>query len=340
MENSKYETLLKDLKKINKKLLTNGFFDKFTFDENLKIEDESEIIIKWKTCKDRKDKILKYNEVLGIKFYVSMCRLGRNLNFCNSFTCNRNECTQNQYSCSLCSITKNYKFSPCLEFRKIYGLKINGLLIIPNVFPYLNNQFLIISKDHLTQTILDQDVRLLIKIIKIADKLCVSWIKQENGVIFFNGLCGNSIEHFHAQITTTSFPIFDQNIMSNMKKINNNIGLIDEIYYRGLVFNYDNMKDLIINLSKIIKKIIKKKFLYNFIIRRNINLEVILFIRNCYVPKDIIDLNYGSSELSGIVITISKVIKKEDILKYINATHNISNYLNVLGKKNFPKVIR
>ena len=56
-------------------------------------------------------------------------------------------------------------------------------------------------------------------------------------------------------------------------------------------------------------------------------LQVVLFIRYCKVPPEIRDLNYGSSELAGIVASSSELTDTEDdIMAYVNYTNRASDY--------------
>ena len=289
-----------NLKRLKQNLVDKGFYNIITSSCN-----DNNVTT---NCKDRISGLetgsIKDTEFITI---TTPCRIGRDIN------CMIKLCDQDQPTtlCPLCYFTNTNK-TVCSSIDKIeqYDLE-DGFIMIPNAFPYLDNHFLITVREHKTQfeVVNNSAINLLNKINKLL-------IINPTSVIFFNGMCGNSLEHFHCQITTTDFPIFNHVPLTN--------GLIDTQDFRGwfISFSYEN----VYIFSDMIEKI--KIHSYNFILKKNGDVfHCVFFIRqNCDTVEP--NLNFGSTELAGVIASSSKYNfpNKDDINKYLNITNNVSNY--------------
>ena len=293
---------LEKLETLKQKLVDKQFYDIITSrcnDNNVTTN-----------CSDRisglEKGIIKDTEFIRI---TTPCRIGRDIN-CMTNVCIKNETTT---TCPLCYFTsKNKTETVCSNIDQIgqYDLK-HGFIMIPNAFPYLDNHFLITVKEHKTQF---DVVNNLAK--NLLDNINDLLIINPTSVIFFNGMCGNSLEHFHCQITTTQFPIFNY--------VPQNNGLINRDDFRGwfISFSYENVGIF----SDMIEKI--KDHSYNFILKKNGDLfYCVFFIRkNCDIVQP--NLNFGSTELAGVIASSStdNFPNKDDINEYLKITNNESNY--------------
>jgi hypothetical protein len=260
-------------------------------------------------CKNRIDQLKKGNihdtEFITI---ITPCRIGRNI---NCMIKPDTDCEETEIKCPLCYFTKTDITTVCSSIDKIKQYVIDDeFIMIPNAFPYLDNQFLITVRDHKTQFDVVNSSKE-----KLFDNINNLLLINPNSVIFFNGMCGNSLEHFHCQITTTDFPIFNHVPLEN--------GLINKNGFRGwfIKFPYENANIFYDMIEKI------KDYSYNFILNKNdIFFQCVFFIRkNC----DIVDpnLNYGATELAGVIHDNEDNFPNKDGLeKYLNTTNNISNY--------------
>jgi len=235
-----------------------------------------------------------------------------------------NMCNEPTITCPLCYFTDTDITTVCTSIDKIKQYDLDDrFIMIPNAFPYLDNQFLITVREHKTQfDVVNNSAKGLLHNI---NKLLIA---NPTSVVFFNGMCGNSLEHFHCQITTRDFPIFKY-FPSN----NGNSGLINTNGFTGwfIRFSYKS--------ANIFYNMIKKlqDYSYNFILKKNDDLfHCVFFIRkNCDTVKP--NLNFGATELAGVIASNKDNFpNKHDIDNYLTTTNNISNYdflITTLGGK-------
>lgn len=302
------------LETLKQTLLDEGFYNIITSSCNNNNNNNNR-------CRDRIDQI-KIGNIQDTEFITitTPCRIGRDI---NCMIESDNMCNQPTITCPLCYFTKDTITTVCTNIDKIKQYKLDDeFIMIPNAFPYLDNHFLITVRDHKTQ--FDIVNRSAIGLLNNINKLLIT---NPTSVIFFNGMCGNSLEHFHCQITTTDFPIFKY-IPSN----NGNNGLINTNGFRGwfIIFSYESA-DIFYNM---IKKL--KDYSYNFILKKNDDFfHCVFFIRkNCDTVKP--NLKFGSTELAGVIASNKDIPNKDDIVNYLNITNNLSNYdflLTLVGKR-------
>ena len=266
-------------------------------------------------CKNRFDEIKSYKSINGFNFFVSPCRIGRESKFCSQRVQN---CllTKNAISCPICNISDRTEVNPCRQLNNIIITELDDMFILlPNAYPYLEKQFLITTKNHILQIDLLDNIEILSNLINIFVETL-----DDNSVIFFNGICGNSLEHFHCQYTTSKFPIFDQLQKDFTGFYQNNL-------FRGYVCIIPN-KD-VKEIFDLIQKIKMHNLTYNFITRKisELNLQIIFFIRFCHVNKNVKDLNFGATELSGVIVSNKELSYSDtDITNYLDSTNRISDY--------------
>jgi len=338
-------------------LLANGFYNIVNeYNINSQYLDSIPEIPNWNDCLNRADKIQQYYlphlKNLGIEFFESPCRLGRNMTECSFNIKNRKLSRDILNNCVFCQTINNTDNSLCYPFRQYKMIYIDGLVILPNPFPYFKKQFLITAdvdynSDHYTQTIFKEDFSYFFKVLKVANELC----KQKDGIVFFNGLCGNSLKHFHCQFATHRLPIFsflDDHELSkeNFIKIEPNIQVLfnddSNKYFRGIVFSNMSLEDLGKKAEVYINELTKLGYLYNFIIRKKRSkLQMVLFVRNCKTKKGTVDFNFGSTELGGAIVKLTKFdnkLKEKDIVKYLNETNNVKDIVKVV--KSLAKIMK
>ena len=305
------------LETLKQTLVDEGLYDIITSSCNNNNIDNDKI------CKNRLDQ-LKTGNIQDTEFITitTPCRIGRDINcMIEPYTM----CNSSTISCPLCYFTNTNIKTVCTSIDKIKRYVLDdGFIMIPNAFPYLDNHFLITVQDHKTQfeVVNSSTIGLLNHINKLL-------ITNPTSVIFFNGMCGNSLEHFHCQITTTDFPIFKY-VQSN----NGNNGLINKNGFRGwfIIFSYES-REIFYNM---ITKLKENNSSYNFILKKKDNFfHCVFFIRkNCDTVEN--NLNFGSTELAGVIgSNKDNFPKKDDIDKYLTITNNVSNYdfLITLGGK-------
>jgi len=225
-------------------------------------------------------------------------------------------------------------------------IPIDGLIILPNPFPYFYKQFLITTenlenKPHKTQRIFQNDFSYFLKVLKVANELC----KQKDGIVFFNGICGNSLEHFHCQFAQQKLPIFDfidnkDGSEDNLLTVEKGVQVLyntkdNNQFFRGVVFSNFSMDNLSKKVEIYVNELTKRGYLYNFIIRKKgSRLQMVLFIRNCKVKKGTIDFNFGSTELGGISVKSERyydTIGEKDIVKYLDETNSVWDIYKVIS---------
>jgi hypothetical protein len=302
-----------DIKKIYDKLVADGFYENIYLKVCNKIQKDNTITIP-DFCESRISGLNKNSVVAGFELYISPCRIGRKSQYCSKQVIN---CSieDNMQKCPLCSILDNNTINPCFALNaKIITPLQTIFLLVPNAYPYLDNQFLITTKTHFKQMdVINDNIDILFQIF-------LNLLTIDRDVIFFNGICGNSLEHFHCQYTTSVFPIF-----TSLTKENS--GFYEFSYFRGYVLNTSNYTDIL----GLITKIIDNDFTYNFIVRKidDNTLQFVFFIRKCIV-YNIPDLNFGATELSGIIVGSTSedlsVFTEDNIMEYINQTNSKDNY--------------
>ena len=156
--------------------------------------------------------------------------------------------------------------------------------------------------------------------------LCQLFLKLLNhhrDVVFFNGICGNSLDHFHCQYTTSQFPIFNMDESFE--------GLYAQNGFLGYSIVCSDSQPFFAFLQRVQAA---AGLTYNFIAHKvaKEKLQIIVFVRHCVVPAGVKDLNYGSTELAGVIVSGSKSnTTHQEFYDYINATHSIQNYLNIIN---------
>jgi hypothetical protein len=262
--------------------------------------------------------------------YVAPCRIGREIKNCGKkVVCVGGECVveEPKTTCPLCGVVKDTGVSPCTQLNKIIRTETGDdeLIIIPNAFPYLEQHFLITSKTHLKQDFIN-DAANLGRVVDIAERLLPLQLKAGvGGVVFFNGYCGNSLEHFHCQYTISKFPIFENITLEN--------GLLENPHFRGYVIT-NAAADLVKRMSGAISKILAAGLLYNFIMRRIADgrLQAVLFVRSCKLAPGMLDMNFGATELSGVIASAKKLKNtEEEIMAYVNYTNRVEDYAILTG---------
>jgi hypothetical protein len=291
-----------DVNKIIEDLEKTNFYNMITTECDSNIVDTN--------CKRRYDNI-KHIQYKDLIFVHTPCRIGRELH------CSRTSCSEKNQDCPLCFFSNERFKSICQNINKIIIRKLSNIFIlIPNAFPYLNSHLLITTRLHNSQFLTMSQYS--IELYSIFHKI----LKINNGYIFFNGICGNSLNHFHCHFTTSKMPIFEYIDLNNIHS-----GQINSDFFRGYLIK---VKDGI-QLQNIIHFLDFYRASYNFILRKQDEiLEIIFFIRFCHKSYISNNLNYGASELSG-VITSNKLIHINDneiekIKMYLEETNNISNY--------------
>jgi len=345
-----YNKLNSNLNEIYKFLLATGFYNIINeYNINFQNLESKPAIPDWNNCSNRMDHLSQYylkNINLGIEFFESPCRLGRKIAECSYYNKNRKVSKDILNDCVFCQTLNRKDSSLCYPFRQMKMIYIDGLIILPNPFPYFKRQFLITAdvaeySDHYTQTIFQENFSYFHKILKVSNELC----KQKDGMVFFNGLCGNSLKHFHCQFAIHKLPIFsfidDVGNKENFIKIEPNVQVLfnndSNKYFRGIVFSNLSLEDLGEKVEKYIVELSNLKYLYNFIIRRKRSkLQMVLFIRNCKTKKGTVDFNFGSTELGGSIVNQirfdDKLFKEKDIIKYLDETNNVRDIIKVVKK--------
>jgi hypothetical protein len=307
-----------NLDNIYNNLLLNGFYDNIYIKTECSNKTSDNSIEIPSSCKNRISNIEIYKKIGLFNLYKSPCRIGRGSTYCSK---NVKKCKiiDNNEKCPLCNIINSDVVSPCNPLNKIIRKHIDSsfpLIIIPNAYPYLEKQFLIVTPSHCKQ------IDSLKNKINISNLFSIfnTILTIGKDVIFFNGICGNSLEHFHCQYTTTKFPLFE-------KISETHIGLYND-EFRGYSIIISNNIDLFVECTNII---IENNLTYNFIARKVPNgLQIVLFIRHCIITSDIKDLNFGATELAGIIVSNEEItIDEEDIKKYIDATNRYIDYKKI-----------
>jgi len=317
-----------DLASVYEQLKAGGFYDninKLSFGSKTVNLPNINRQVKENRCADRVSNEEHYKTIGDYyKLYISPCRIGREIKNCaKKVVCVGESCVvkEPETACPLCGVVKDTGVSPCSQLNKIIRTETGDeeLIIIPNAFPYLERHFLITSKSHLKQDFINTAANLG-RVVDIAERLLTA-----DGVVFFNGYCGNSLEHFHCQYTISKFPIFENITLEN--------GLLENPHFRGYVIT-DAGAELVQRMSGAISKIVTAGLLYNFIMRRidDGRLQVVLFVRSCKLAPGMLDMNFGATELSGVIASAKKLKNtEEEIMAYVNYTNRVEDYAILTG---------
>jgi hypothetical protein len=336
-------TLSKDiLHAFYSKMETDGFFNILEKDKTVVSfpPDYKYPSVQWNQCQDRRQDIkFHHDNEFGMKFYKTTCRLGRNLTLCNGYV-DTKEHTINvpqKDLCILCLTIRNAPNSPCLPFRAMKFIASHGFLLFPNAFPYFPMHFLITTMDHTTQDAIATR-ELLLPFGQIVQALCM----VENDTIFFNGMCGNSMDHFHAHYVEFPFPIYpmlheyttasDQKITFTYQS-ECRIYLVQNFrgWITGLLLHCKEIQPIMECMHMFISSIGEIGATSNFIIHKKGSIyECILFVRRI-IPQS---LNYGANELGGIVAFMSEkqLPDTKKIELYLKASNRIEDVEEVLSR--------
>jgi len=317
-----------DLASVYEQLKAGGFYDninKLVFGSKTVNLPNINRQVNENRCADRVSNEEHYKTIGDYyKLYVAPCPIGREIKNCSKkVICVGEQCTikEPDTTCPLCGVVKDTGVSPCTQLNKIIRTKTGDdeLIIIPNAFPYLERHFLITSKSHLKQDFINTAANLG-RVVGIAERLLTT-----EGVVFFNGYCGNSLEHFHCQYTISKFPIFENITVEN--------GLLENPHFRGYVITGTGA-ELVQRMSVAISKIVAAGLLYNFIMRRIADgrLQAVLFVRSCKLASGMLDMNFGATELSGVIASAKKLKDtEEEIMAYVNYTNRAEDYAILTG---------
>ena len=290
-------------------------------------------------CVNRRNKIrnekLSFNELginIGIPFYTK-CRQRLKL--------------KDPSSCVLCNPFKLYNIIN-ESSEKIAATKLlswRGYYIEPNLFPYMDNQILIFSKTHLNINNEGKEIgtQYSIKYKEYKDDIFDYFILINRNIsVFFNGVCGNSLNHFHFHSTTFIFPI-----EKYLREFKNNSNIIHEIKYnvygtvinhycyRGIYLKTDISNKLYLKYlySIYIDYSIKRGYYISFLLYRIDNeLNFVLFIQTKSGGP------YGASDLAGYFYSEkeNKESLKENSYKIINTCDKyLMNHIELLELYNY-----
>jgi len=360
-----YYTLNDDIDLLYKTLIHNGFYKSFlenicTLSSCLQLESahfeffsNSKCTSEMVHCPDRTSNIAFFKKSeIGIIFISTPCLRYELMQQCWRIASN-NAQTQ---SCPLCSSINSYYLSPCIPMTLINYLVLDGMVIMPDGFPFMEKSFLITFPYHKTQKIMQEDVEILYKILKIADVIC-----NNKNIMFFNGTCGNNVEHFHVHFcnlylmndvrTPINVPIFEyidshyntlETIFSKYNDITIKIVKPTDknIFFTGLLFAGTSIKLLSETVFAYIIITTELGYGYNFILRKNNSIiQIILFIRNITnpIPEN---LNLDALATAGIInfstnTDIKITSSDQDYIDYINATNNIYDICTVRDATRF-----
>lgn len=295
--------------------------------------------VQWNDCRDRRqDNVLYYINEFGMQFYKTTCRLGRNLTLCNGYVDTKKHTiyVPRKDLCMLCLTIRNAPNSPCMPFRALKIIASHGFLLFPNAFPYFPMHFLITTIDHTTQDAIATR-ELLLPFANIIHALCM----VENDTIFFNGMCGNSMDHFHAHYVEFPFPIYNQlqeymasGPTSTATYQSCRIYVLRKFrgWITGLLLHCEEIHVIMECMYLFMESIVRidETITSNFIIHKKETFyECILFVRRI-IPKS---LNYGANELGGFVASMyEKRPSTEEIASYFDASNRVDDVEEVLSR--------
>lgn len=308
-----------DIEGIYHQLKENGFYENIYVKLPGRDRQDDDTINIPRECTDRESGI-EHISTIGDDFEIfkSPCRIGRASKWCSKKIIN-DTLVEGGISalCPLCSLTDTQITNPCEPLNKYVLKPLEApFILLPNAYPYLKTQFLITTQSHYMQMGVMGDPSLVSSLFSIFNNILI----PGNGYIFFNGICGNSLEHFHCQYTTSDFPIFN-----GLSQTYNGYYKKENSLLKGYVLLANSPNDV----NNVIQYITSQNLTYNFIVRKtDANLlQFIFFVRHCVICPGIVDLNFGSTELAGVVVVSNTFPNTLDqIHQYIDATHNDNNY--------------
>lgn len=209
-------------------------------------------------------------------------------------------------ACILCHEINNPNIVYPLTLMRL--LLWRGYLIVPNIFPYFKHHYLVMSSNHNEgkfnelghQNITHQNIQVIIDMIDFYKLI------NYDGTIFFNGMAGNSQNHFHYHHIKDELPIqkyleLESNLTIEKYTSKNNTDILlfsnkDTNCLNGIVFSGENLPQTIFSFLKGISS----EFQYNIIIYHSNNkTKVVVFVRK--MPKNgRILYNISASLLGGI----------------------------------------
>lgn len=314
-----------NIDEIYQELIRSGFYENIYLDICGDIKPDDTIVIP-ERCNNRLEGIERLEPLGDFEIYISPCRVGRTSKYCPKQVIKKEiegpegkiECVleNTEISCPLCLVIDSSKVTPCKPLTHLLSAKIElsaNFILIPNAYPYLEKQFLITTPIHSSQIETLNDPNNVQQLYDIFIRI----LNLNEDMVFFNGICGNSLLHFHCQYTTSSVPIF--RILDPTYH-----GYYEHNLFRGYVViasDYNQVVDVINNINSL-------NFTYNFICRKvNENtLQFVFYIRFCDY-EHFKDLNLGSTELSGVIYSNTPpTYDLNDINDYLELTNNKNNY--------------
>jgi hypothetical protein len=294
--------------------------------------------IDWTDCPLRTDNVTEvHKNSFGHEFYATPCRIGRKQEICN-FAIKNNELVKSE--CPICNLL-NYKHSPCLPYRFISIIFSDGFNIIPNLFPYFTSYQYLITLNYQTESRPhdEQDNIYEKSTINNLSKLAPKLLVDDDDTLFFNGIVGNSLKHFHIQYVTYHFPIYDFLMKDTSKPYaefqNCKIKIFNDnsnrFYFRcAYSIQSSDIKALCVMMFYINSQIKDNRLEINFILHKGFEYECVIFPRTRFELSGLSienDQNFGSTELSGYVSFIPSPTydypREAYINLYLSKTNNI-----------------
>lgn len=316
-----------NIDEIYQELIRSGFYENISLDICGEKKPDDTIVIP-EECENRLSGIRKIIQLGDFEIYISPCRVGRTSKNCPKQVIKRETATKTEcflentdISCPLCLVIDDSKVTPCepLTHLRIGTLQLSAnFILIPNAYPYLEKQFLITTPIHSSQieTLNQPD-----NVQQLYD-IFIRILNLNEDMVFFNGICGNSLLHFHCQYTTSSVPMF------RLLPIDFE-GYYEHNLFRGFVLIATDYRQVL----DVINRINLLNFTYNFICRKvnEHTLQFVFYIRFCDY-EHFKDLNLGSTELSGVIYSNSPpTYDLNDINDYLELTNNKNNYINFMS---------
>jgi hypothetical protein len=311
-----------NMNEIYNNLVETGFYNNISLDICGEKKPDDSISIPLE-CNNRLDGISKIKDLGDFEIYISPCRVGRNSIYCPKEVIRKGsdcELKDTDITCPLCLVIDESKVTPCEQLTHLLRFKYPlspDFILIPNAYPYLEKQFLITTPVHAGQMETLNDENKVAQLFNIFLRI----LNVNEDVVFFNGICGNSLLHFHCQYTTSSLPLF-RRLPPTFD------GYYEHNLFRGLVVIASDPVQII----EVIDKINRLRFTYNFVCRKinKITLQFVFYIRFCDY-EHFKNLNFGSTELSGIVCgNTPPTYDLNDIEEYLELTHNRNNYIHFM----------
>lgn len=180
----------------------------------------------------------------------------------------------------------NKKSCPFNSFMQRRKFGIGNFIIAPNIYPFSNKHWLIISKKHISKPRLS-DIKFIVKLSELIDETIILSIKGSGAGV---------PEHLHFQAFDKIMPVenvFDKKIAANGEVV---VGRLDFPAYGIRIIGR--------NVARWLFRIIKKtKYPYNLIIRKG---KVIFYPRTIVCPSKVENWRFGATELGGLFVTRNK----------------------------------